>query len=254
MTDLIELLGKAVVPVAVGVGFALARKYVKPSARLSELQLSALDDRFRQTKWMVGISVVAVGVVFVWTTHYILVSLNNLFAATDGPLTSFRLWPQTAIWWFFPGVGALALSWEITLQLWSIFGRAGNAMSYRLWSDGRAGFDSTRILRWMALVIAAPIGVSTALALPMHTALGCRSGKQIPRWIFLNRILQARGRELTTGPQLGNCRKINCAQTVIAIARLLQPCVVFDKTTENKWRKRVGVEPTGDIVDATHRF
>jgi hypothetical protein len=97
MTDLGESLGKAAVPVAVGVGLALARKYVKPSARLSEMQLSALDDCFRQTQWIVGISVVAVGVVFVWTTHYVLVSLNNLFAASDGPRPSFRLWPQTAI-------------------------------------------------------------------------------------------------------------------------------------------------------------
>jgi hypothetical protein len=107
MTDISESLGKAVVPVAVGGGFALARKYVKPSARLSEMQLSALDDCFRQTHWIVRISVVAVGVVFVWTTHYVLVSLNNLFAASDGPRPSFRLWPQTAIWWFFPGFGAL---------------------------------------------------------------------------------------------------------------------------------------------------
>jgi len=78
MTDLSESLGKAVVPVAVRGGFALARKYVKPSARLSEMQLSALDVCFRQTQWIVGISVVAVGVVFVWATHYVLVSLNNL--------------------------------------------------------------------------------------------------------------------------------------------------------------------------------
>jgi hypothetical protein len=28
----------------------------------------------------------------------------------------------------------------------------------------------------------------------------------------------------------------------------------FRQTSENNWRKRVGVEPTGDIVDATHRF
>jgi len=61
------------------------------------MQLSALDDCFRQTQWIVGISVVAVGVVFVWTTHCVLVSLNNLFAASDGPRPSFRLWPQTAI-------------------------------------------------------------------------------------------------------------------------------------------------------------
>jgi hypothetical protein len=144
---------------------------VKTSARLSEAQLSALDDRFRHTKWAVGITVIAVGVAFVWITHYILVSLNNLFAASDGPQAAFRLWPQTAIWWFFPGFGALALSWEITLRLWSVFGQADSALSYRLWSDGRAGFDCTRILRWMGLVIAAPIGVFTGLALPMHAAL-----------------------------------------------------------------------------------
>ena len=171
MSDLIQLAAKAIVPVAVAVGFALARKYLKPSARLSEAQLSTLDARFQHTKWVVGFSLIAVAVVFVWTTHHVLVALNHYLAASDGPETSLHLWPQTAIWWFFPGFGALALCWEITHQLWSAFGQADTARSYRLWSDGRAGFDCTRILRWMALVIASPIGVLTVLALPMHTAL-----------------------------------------------------------------------------------
>jgi hypothetical protein len=171
MREFIEFLQSGAVPLAVAAGFVLARKYAKPSVRLSEEQLSDLDDRFVRTKWVVGISIVAVGVVFALTTHDLLMWVNHLFAASDGPDTSFRLWPQTAIWWFFPGVGALALSWEITLLLWAIFGQARDAISYRLWSDGRAGFDCTRILRWMGLVIVAPIGVFTALALPMHTAL-----------------------------------------------------------------------------------
>ena len=171
MTDAIQFAAKAIVPIAVAVGFALARKYVKPSTRLSEAQLSALDTRFEHTKWVVGISMVAVAALFVWTTHRVLVSLNDFLAAGDGPETSLRLWPQTAIWWFFPGFGALTLCWEITLQLWSAFGQADTARSYRLWSDGRAGFDATRILRFMALGIAGPIGVLTVLALPMHTAL-----------------------------------------------------------------------------------
>lgn len=171
MSDVIRFAGKALVPIVVAVAFALARKYLKPSARLSEAELSALDARFRGTKWMVGVSMVAVGVVFAWSTHHVLVSVNRYFAVTDSPEPSFRLWPQTAIWWFFPAFGALSLAWEITLQLWSAFGNADAASSYRLWSDGRAGFDCTRILRWMALVIALPIGVFTALALPMHTVL-----------------------------------------------------------------------------------
>ena len=171
MNGVIQFAAKAIVPLVVAVCFALARKYLKPSARLSETQLSALDARFQQTKWVVGISMIVVAVLFAWTTHHLLVPLNRYLAASDGPETSLRLWPQTAIWWFFPGFGAVALCWEITLKLWSAFGQGDTARSYRLWSDGRAGLDCTRILRWMALVIALPIGVFTVLALPMHTAL-----------------------------------------------------------------------------------
>ena len=94
---------------------------------------------------MVGISMIAVAVLFAWATHHLLVSLNRYLASGDGPATSFRLWPQTAIWWFFPGFGAVAICWEITLKLWSAFGPGDTARSYSLWSDGRAGFDSTRI-------------------------------------------------------------------------------------------------------------
>ena len=114
---------------------------------------------------------IATAVVFAWTTHHLLVSLNRYLGTSDGPETSLRLWPQTAIWWFFPGFGAVVLCWEITLKLWSALGQGDTARSYRLWSDGRTGFDCTRILRWMALVIALPIGVFTFLALPMHTEL-----------------------------------------------------------------------------------
>jgi hypothetical protein len=171
MSEVIQFATRAIVPAAVAIGLVLARKYLKPSARLSEAQLSALDERFQRTKWVVGTSLIAVAVVFVWATHYILVSLNRYLAAGDGPEAVLHLWPQTAIWWFFPGFGAVALCWEITLQLWSAFGRAETARSYRLWSDGRAGLDCTRILRWLALIIAAPIGVLTALALPMHSSL-----------------------------------------------------------------------------------
>jgi hypothetical protein len=171
MNGVIQFAGKALVPVVVGVCFALARKYLKTSAPLSDTQLSALDARFQQTKWAVGISMIAVAVLFAWTTHDLLVSLNRYLAASDGPETLFRLWPQSAIWWFFPGFGAVALCWEITLNIWSAFGQRDTARSYRLWSDGRAGFDCTRILRWMTLVIAVPIGVFSVLALPMHAAL-----------------------------------------------------------------------------------
>src|ERR1700675_2165506 len=172
MTDVANFVSRAIVPALVAVCFGLARKYLKPSVRLPEDQLSALDERFRHTKRVVVVSMIAIGVAFVWATHYAFVSLNHHLAAGAGSGTSLQLWPQSAIWWFFPGFGALPLCWEITLQLWSAFDRGDSTRLYRLWSDGRAGMDCTRILRWMALVIAAPIGVFTVLALPMHTALG----------------------------------------------------------------------------------
>jgi hypothetical protein len=171
MNSVIQFATKAIVPLVVAICFTLARKYLKSSARLSETQLSELDARFQETKWVVGITMIAVAVLFAWATHRLLVLLNRYLAAGDGPETSLRLWPQTAIWWFFPGFGAVALCWEITLKLWSAFGQGDTARLYRLWSDGRAGFDCTRILRWMALVIVLPIGFFTVLGLPMHTAL-----------------------------------------------------------------------------------
>jgi hypothetical protein len=110
MSEAIQFAAKAIVPVAVGVGFAFARKYLKPSARLSEAQLSALDARFRKTKWFVVAGMIAVAVIFVWATHHMLVSVNRYLAASDAQEAPLRLSPQTAIWWFFPGFGALALS------------------------------------------------------------------------------------------------------------------------------------------------
>src|SRR5258708_3254851 len=95
--------------------FAIARRYmsaasVKPLE--AHISIADLTNRFGGTQWIVGISMVLVGVLFFFTTHAIFVWLNQYLAAADGP-AEFTLWPQKAIWWFFPGFGALALSWEI---------------------------------------------------------------------------------------------------------------------------------------------
>lgn len=172
MNGLTTFASSAMVLAIVVVCFGLARRYLKPSARLPEARLSALDERFQLTKWVVNVGMIAVGVAFAWATHFVFVLLNRYLVANDDSGSSLQLWPQSAIWWFFPGFGAVTLCWEITLQMWSAFDRSDSARLYRLWSDGRAGMDSTRILRWMALVIAAPIGVLTILALPMHATLG----------------------------------------------------------------------------------
>lgn len=168
-----EFLGRALVPVMVYFGLALARRYMSAaSVKAPEQQVSMadLDSRFSRTQWTIGISMLMVGVVFAITTHALFVWLNRYFSTTDGP-AEFRLWQQSATWWLFPIFGALALSWEIVLQLWSDWGNREAAHLYNYWSIQKSGFDATRILRWMAALIVLPIGVLTALALPMHVAL-----------------------------------------------------------------------------------
>jgi hypothetical protein len=166
--------GSGLVAAAVFLVFALARKYLapapgEPSAK-EKYSPEELDSRFGGVQWLVGLGTVVVGLAFTWSTHAALLWLNRSLANADGP-ARFELWPQSVIWWFFPGFGALALSWEITLQLWSYFGGRNEADLYSYWSSQRVGFDSRRVLRWVALLVVVPIGILTVLALPMHEAL-----------------------------------------------------------------------------------
>ena len=164
---------KALVPVAVYSAFALARRYLPARSHPSDggLSLDDLSARFATTQWLVNAGIVIVGVTFAISTHALLVSLNR-YASTSQAPNGLRLWPQPAIWWFFPGFGALTFSWELTLLLWSLFGGYRDASLYESWSNLRAGFDCTKVLRWMGLLIAIPIGVFTTLAIPMHATLG----------------------------------------------------------------------------------
>ena len=164
---------KALVPLAVYSAFALARRYLPARSHPSDSEFS-LDDlsaRFATTQWLVNGGIILVGVTFAFSMHALLVSLNRYASTSQNP-DGFRLWPQPAIWWFFPGFGALTISWELVLLLWSWFGNRRQAHLYESWSNRRARIDCTKVLRWMGLLIALPIGVFTTLAIPMHATLG----------------------------------------------------------------------------------
>ncbi len=169
---LISLLGRALVPFAVFLVFALARRYMPAIAPSSEIAIPKEDfsARFRSAQWIVTISMVVIGIAFAWSTHALLVWLNHSYSISLSS-EGFRLWEQPAIWWFFPGFGAATLCWELTLRLWSTFGNRDEASLYNWWSNRRTGFDATKLLRWMALVITLPIGILTVLAIPMHSTL-----------------------------------------------------------------------------------
>jgi len=167
--DWISITGRALVPAAVFTAFALARKYL-PARRLKTTDFAALDERFANLNLVVGLVMILVAVAFAWSSHALLAGLNRHLALADDP-NGLHLLPQTAIWWFFPGFAAVTLSWEITLQLWSLFAGRNIVSRYAAWSNQRSGFDSRRVLGWMGVVIVLPIGLFTLLAVPMHATL-----------------------------------------------------------------------------------
>jgi hypothetical protein len=171
--SIVEFLAKAAIPVAVALVFALARRYMsaaklKPPAEAYSPR--DLDIRFNSLQWLVGAGTALIGILFALGSYGFFLRMNRFLASFDGP-ANFWIWPQSAIWWFFPGFGALALSWELVLQSWARFGKRDEANLYGYWSSEKICFDSRKMLRWMAILIALPIGILTVLALPMRTAL-----------------------------------------------------------------------------------
>jgi hypothetical protein len=170
---LVESLVRAAIPAVVLSVFALARRYFPAKSAkefVTTYSIEDLDARFALTQWVVGITMVLIGGAIAWATHAVLVNLNRFVATLEGP-SEFVLLPQTAVWWFLPGFAAVALAWEITLGAWSSIGDKKEVELYNYWTVTKAGFDSTRILRIMAVVIVLPIAILTALDIPEHAAL-----------------------------------------------------------------------------------
>ena len=169
---LVDSLVRASIPAIALTVFAVARRYL-PARSAKEFgtaySIEELSARFAFTQWLVGAGMVVIGSVIVWGAHTLLVGLNQLFVSLEGT-SDFVLLPQTAIWWFLPGFAAITLAWEATLGTWSLMGSKNAVALYNYWTTAKAGFDSTRVLRIMAVAIV-PIAILTALALPEHAVL-----------------------------------------------------------------------------------
>jgi hypothetical protein len=167
-----DIIGRIIVPAAVIAALGLLRKYLPARKTHPQAQPDSnlVREDFGATNWAVYTCMIAVGIAFAFLVNRALVTANRSFAEAVGPAT-FRLLPVAPIWWFFAGIGALCLSWEITLFLWSLFGDRNRIGRFIDWTHQRGGFDSTRALRWMALLLALPIGVATLLAIPIHSSL-----------------------------------------------------------------------------------
>ncbi|MGA8938006.1 MAG: hypothetical protein WB439_02465, partial [Acidobacteriaceae bacterium] len=146
---------------------AIARKYFKTPAQ--DMKEAENADSSLPSVILANAVMIAVGLVLAFGLHTILVYVNRYFAMRDGAALMV-LYPSAAIWWFLPGFAAVCLAWEITFKAWCLLNRR-QAEAYRAFSNVKSGFDSTKVLRIMAIVIVLPIGVATVLALPMHCSL-----------------------------------------------------------------------------------
>jgi hypothetical protein len=164
---------RLIIPIAVAIVFAIARRYLPLSGVRVQPRTGTVDEvdsAVAAKQWIVTLSMVLVGGLFLFGVHAALVQTSRWLASRDGA-AELVIFPQAAIWWFLPGFGAAALPWEITLLAMSLLRRDAEADSYNYWSSLKEGFDSRRLLRWLAVVVVMPIAVLTFLALPMRSAL-----------------------------------------------------------------------------------
>jgi hypothetical protein len=180
--DWINSATRATIPAIVILSFALFKRFFpsKTQAKRIDWNSDELYERFKRTKWYATVGLIFVMIAFALSTWFILSHTNLFLAQIDQP-GAIHLLPQTAIWWFFPGFGALACSWEITLRILGLFIGSEDIDLFSNWMDNStrgwiksrySGIDSRKVLRMMAIWIAMPIGVFVLLALPMHATIG----------------------------------------------------------------------------------
>lgn len=167
---MLSLFGKVAIPILIIVVFALARRYLPSPASPIRPPLEELELRFKATQWIFGIGMVGVGVLIFFALHQTLITINRYLASLDGP-ADFVLYPQSAIWYFLPGFAAITMSWDVTLWAWSSLGQKQTVLLYEYWSNAKAGFNATRLLRLVIVVVVLPIAILSGLALPEHDSL-----------------------------------------------------------------------------------
>lgn len=167
--DLSGLATGIAVPAAVITVIGLMRRYL-PATAVPKSEVSVAHEDFGRLQRSVNVTLVAVGIGLGYGTYRLLLLASQSFANEDSPAV-FQLPPSKWIWFFLPLFGALCVSWDITLWLWSFVDDHNRIQRYLEWSDARAGFNSTRVLRWLTVLLALPVCILTLLALPMHSSV-----------------------------------------------------------------------------------
>jgi len=138
--------------------------------------------RLRKMQPIVNACTVITFLLFFFGVHALLIFLNARLASLDRTAL-FTFLPEPGNWWGFPLVGAISLSWEITLQIWSLLGHRATANEYREW--GKTAplnfrghifvLNAQKFFQWAAMFIALPVGAYTLLDLNEHTSFNPES-------------------------------------------------------------------------------
>ena len=133
---------------------------------------------FRQHQIIINACNFVGAFVFFFGALFAFKAMNHRLAGPSLP-GQIQLFPDTIIWFFFAGFGALTFPWEITLQVWALFGDRRTVFLYRQWQK-RSTFNykggqfknELGLYHWFILLVALPIGVASSLALNMRSTLG----------------------------------------------------------------------------------
>jgi hypothetical protein len=138
----------------------------EPKVALSSVdQYEDLAARLRKMQPIVNACTTITFVAFLFGVHALLIFLNARLAALDRNAL-FTFLPGPSNWWGFPLVGAISLSWEITLQIWSLLGHRATANEYREWGKTAPlifrghifALNLQKFFQWVAMFIALPVG------------------------------------------------------------------------------------------------
>lgn len=101
---------------------------------------------------------------------FMLRSANRWWATLDGP-SMLTQYATPVIWCFFPGFAALAVPWPLTVWYLRHVGRWGDADGIEDAADRKGGMNSFRVMKWLSIGLVVPLGVFTALAIPIHLSI-----------------------------------------------------------------------------------
>ncbi len=156
-------------PITIALSFALFRRMAPPHARMAGHRYDESQIPEPLSPGIIGGAMWSVGIVLAMF-FFVFRGANHLWASFEGP-SLLTQYPPQVIWCFFPGFAALSIPWPLTIWYLRRVGRWEEADSVQDAADSKGGFDSFRVMKWLAIGVVAPIAVVTLLAVPIHLSI-----------------------------------------------------------------------------------